>query len=438
MRIASASTVMAAALSIAGPAPAFTQTLAEELAWLLREHPQIRAAIKGVESSRLEIEKSKAGYYPTVTVTADYGAEVIDNPAERALRADKGGKPSSRTPSTAHMTVTQKLYDANITDSLVKTARLNTAVSDITAQSTRQNLLFEGTTAYLDVLRQKRLISLSLVNERNIQRQFSLEDERVQRGSGIAVDVLQSISRLQLAKERRVSFEGALEDAISRYAQTFNHAPDIDAMVDPVLPVELIPSKLDTAINIAIEESPALLNSAATIEVARERRRTVKSEYFPTLDLIGSWNYEKHKGATIGTRRDYSLLLSGSWDLFTGFSTQASMDQATFDYSASKDNHDFVFRKVVEQLKLAWQALITVRNRLELLENAVNIATEVFESRKKLRAAGKETVINVLDSENEVNNARINFTSASYDEKIVIYQLLLAMGRLNATSLNLE
>ena len=429
---------MAAALGIAGPAPAFAQTLAEELAWLLREHPQIRAAIKGAESTRLEIEKSKAGYYPTVTVTADYGAEVIDNPAERALRADKGGKPSSRTPSTAHMTVTQKLYDANITDSLVKTARLNTAVSEFTVQITSQNLLFEGTTAYLDVLRQMRLISLSLVNERNILRQFSLEDERVQRGSGIAVDVLQSKSRLQLAKERRVSFEGALEDAISRYAQTFNHAPDIDAMVDPVLPVELIPSKLDSAINIAIEESPALVNSAATIEVARERRRTVKSEYFPTFDLIGSWNYEKHKGATIGTRRDYSLLLSGSWDLFTGFSTQASMDQAAFDYSASKDNHDFVFRKVVEQLKLGLagadhgpQSPRASRERRQYRDGGLRV-------RKKLRAAGKETVITVLDSENEVNNARINFTSASYDEKIVIYQLLLAMGRLNATSLNLE
>ena len=44
----------------------------------------------------------------------------------------------------------------------------------------------------------------------------------------------------------------------------------------------------------------------------------------------------------------------------------------------------------------------------------------------------------MLDAENEVNNARINFTSAAYDERIVIYQLLLAMGRLNAQSMNLE
>lgn len=438
MSTARVSAVMAVALGIAGAVPAFAQTLEEELARLLVEHPQIKAAQKGIESTRLEIEKSKAGYYPTVTVEADYGAEVIDNPAERALRARIGGGPSSRTPSTAHLTITQNLYDGSATDSAVRTARLNTAVSEITAQSTRQNLIFEGTAAYIDVLRQKRLMSLSLVNERNIQRQLNLEDERVQRGAGIAVDVLQAKSRLQLSKERRVTIEGALMNAISRYAQTFNHAPDIDAMVDPVQPVELIPSKLETAIDIAIEENPALVNSAATIEVARERRRAVKAEYFPTMDLVGSWNYEKHKGAVVGTRRDYSLLLSGTWDLFTGFTTQASLAQATFDYRASKDNHDFVFRKVVEQTKLAWQALITIRSRLELLENAVNIASEVFEARKKLRAAGKETVINVLDAENEVNNTQINFTSAAYDEKVAIYQLLLAMGRLNARSMNLE
>ena len=81
---------------------------------------------------------------------------------------------------------------------------------------------------------------------------------------------------------------------------------------------------------------------------------------------------------------------------------------------------------------------MTARERLELLENAVNIASEVFESRKKLREAGKETVINVLDAENEVNSAQINFTSASYDERIAVYQLLLAMGRLDPVHLSIN
>ena len=61
----------------------------------------------------------------------------------------------------------------------------------------------------------------------------------------------------------------------------------------------------------------------------------------------------------------------------------------------------------------------------------MNIASEVFESRKKLRAAGKDTVINVLDAKSEIINARINLTTASFNEREAIYALLLAMGRLS-------
>jgi len=406
-----------------------------ELAGLLADHPQIQAASKTAESIGKEIKKARATFYPTVAVTADGGPEVIDNPAERAKQFDS--KPWVRVHNVAGLTVTQNLFNGYATSSAVKTAQLNRTIADLTLEGTRQNTLFEGISMYIDVLRQRRLVDLARSTEENIQIQLNLEDERVQRGSGITVDVLQAKSTLQMSMERRVNFEGAMEDAISRYIQVFNHAPDLEGMMDPVPPVEILPNDLGTAIDIGLKENPAISNSDVNIESVKERRRTVRAEYMPTFDLVGKWNYEKHKGATIGTRRDYSLLLQGNWNLFTGFSTRESLAQAAYDYGASKDIHLFVSRKVIEQIKISWQALLTVRKRLELLENAVNIAAEVFVSRQKLREAGKETVINVLAAESEIFNARINFTSASYDERVTVYQLLLAMGRLNAGNLNL-
>ena len=319
----------------------------------------------------------------------------------------------------------------------MKTSRLNQEIASVTLENTIQNVLFEGISAYVDVLRQKRLVELSQSSEDTILVQLNLEDERVQRGSGIAVDVLQAKSRLQIAKERRVNFAGALKDAMSRYMQVFNTPPDIDSMMDPVPPIELLPADLADATNIALSENPAVSNANTNIEVARERRRTVRSEYFPTLDVVAEANYEKHDDTVIGTRRDMSVILQANWDLFNGFSTQAGSRQAAFDYGASKDNYSFVVRKVEEQTRLSWQALLTVRDRVELLENAVNIASEVFDARQKLRDAGKETVINVLDAESEIFNAQINFAAASYDERVAVFQLLLAMGRLNGENLGL-
>ena len=421
------------ALLVAPPASA--RSLQEELADLLKYHPQIEASRKSVGSSGEGINRALSGYYPTVSVNGEIGPTIIDNPTTRARAANV--KDQVRTKNIAGLTVAQNLFKGFATSSLTKTARLNKEISEISLENTVQNVLFEAISAYIDVLRQKRLVELSQSSQDTIQTQLSLEDERVNRGSGIAVDVLQAKSRLQIAKERRVNFEGGLEDAVSRYRQVFNIAPDIDAMMDPMPPVELLPSDLASAINIALDENPAISNANATIEVARERQRTVKSEYYPSVDLVAEANYEKHDDTTIGTRRDYSLVLEANWALFSGFSTRAGAAQAAYDYGSSKDNHTFVVRKVEEQTRLSWQALLTVRDRVDLLENAVNIASEVFDARGKLREAGKETVINVLDAESEIFNAQINYTAASYDERVAVYQLLLAMGRLNAQNLGM-
>ncbi len=422
-------------LSAAGPVSA--ASLEEELAGLLLDHPNISAADKTVEASRQEVKRAKSDFYPRINATADFGAEVIDSPAERNQGDGQEGEISSRTPQSGNITFTQNLFNGFLTSSLVRTAKLNRELARMTLEGTRQNTVFEGINAYVNVLRQKRLIELAKENETTIKQQLNLEDERVQRGSGIAVDVLEAKSRLQDARIQLVTFQGGLEDAISRFTQTFNHKPDINSMMDPVPPVEMVPSDLDRALDLAIIGNPALGNTSMNIEIARENRQTVKAEFYPVFDIESQLNFEKHAGAVIGVRRDYSVVLRGTWNLFTGFSTRNLLSQAAFNLGATKDIHEFTSRKVIEQARLAWQALLTARERLELQENAVNIASELFVNRQKLREAGKETLITVLDAESAVNRAQILFTTSSYDEHLAVYQLLLAMGLLSPVGLNL-
>jgi len=419
--------VAAAAFAEAAGFSAQSQTLTEALTDMVRDHPQIKSAYKTFASSREEIDKAAAGFLPTVNLGADMGHERINSPSERA--ADDG-KIWARSKQTSTLTLTQNIFEGYATTSATRTAQLNKLVSQSTLDTTSQNILMEGVSAYVDVLRQLQLVDLGTQNEETIQIQLNLEDERVQKGAGIAVDVLQAKSRLQLAKERRVRFEGNLENAFSRYIQVFNKQPDLDKLVEPVPAADLIPDTLESAIDIALTENPQVLNSDQLVAVARERKRSVRSDLYPTFDMVGTVNYEKNNGGTLGTRRDMSVILQANWDLFTGLTSRANIAQAAFDYAASKDNYTFSVRKVVESTRIAWQNLKTMRLRLAQLENAVNIASEVFESRKKLRAAGKEQVLNVLDAESEVTNARINFASASFDEREAVYALLLAMGRL--------
>ena len=416
---------LCAAVAIAA-SPAWGATLQEEIARLLESHPQISAAENNLAAAGEGVGRAFADYLPRLAVFGDYGYESTDSPGLRS----SGDAEFETLREKATVTLTQNLFEGFRTDANTETARLNRSVAEVALEATKQNLLFEATSAYFNVLRHAKLIELAISNERTIQLQLSLEDERVKRGAGITVDVLQAKSRLQIAKERRVAFEGNLQSAIARYVQVFDSHPEIGSMSMPSLPLALLPGALAEAEAIALEENPAVANSDREIDIAEERKRSARSPYFPRIDVVGEYNYEDDEAGVVGTRRDWAVKVQANWELFSGFATRRDSADAAFRYLATIDNRSFVNRKIVEDVRLAWEQLATARGRVVLLKNAVNIAIEVHSARRKLREAGQETALNVLDAENEVFNAQITAVDADFDRRIAVYRLILAIGRL--------
>jgi adhesin transport system outer membrane protein len=427
-----AALVLALTLAL-GAGSISAQPLDAELRGLLTSHPELLAREKAVESADQGVRRAYAGYLPRLDAVGEFGPQYIDSP----VTSQAGGGSWLKDKEVIGGSLTQRLFDGFATPSTVRSARLNREVASFTLSGTQQNVLFDGIEAYVEVLRQHELVRLARGNEATIMRQLNLEDERVKRGAGIAVDVLQAKSRLQLAKERRVAFEGALADASARYLQVFGHAPDPATMTMPEPPTAPLPFDAADAVTIAVEENPAIDSSLATIEVASEQRRRARADYYPTLDVVAEANRERNNDLVEGTREDAALVLRATWNLFNGLATTASVRQAAIDYHASQDNHESVRRRVGEMTRLAWNEYETANTRYELLDNGVAIAAEVFEARQKLREAGKETLINVLDADNELYTARINYVIADGDRRLAIYRLLQGMGRLDPPRLNL-
>ncbi len=407
------------------------ETVEVELRELVQSHPEILAREKGVEAADAGIGKAFAGYLPKVDILGATGPQYIQSPL---TEQDDGGTWFS-TSQVVSGRVTQNIFDGFATPANVRSARLSLETANATLAGTRQNVIYAGIEAYIEALRQSQLITLARDSERTIMQQLHLEDERVQRGAGIAVDVLQAKSRLQLAKERRVAFEGGFADAVTRYIQVFGHPPDVRSMSQPKLPDALMPADLGEAIEIARENNPAIDSSLATAEVASEHQRLARADYYPRLDVIGSANRENDNNLVRGTSVDMSVMVQASWNLFNGFATDANVSQAVAEYQGSLRNHELVTRKVIEQTRLAWSEMTTARERIDLLNNAVAIAGEVFDARAKLREAGRETVVNVLDAENEVYNARINLVIAQGDALRAGFQVLQGIGRLDLRNL---
>lgn len=411
-----------------GPFSASAENMGDAVQGLVDDHPQIKAARQALVAAEQNLRRENAPLLPQVSVTAAAGYEHTDSLATR-----QAGLANEQLFATnASVEVRQNLFNGFSTYAGRDSARALIQASDNTLSAVSQNVVLEGVTAYLNVLRNRELVRLNKGNVQAIAEQLELEDERVERGSGITVDVLLAKSRLQIAKEQSLAFQQAQKDSFSTYEQVFGNTPTPDDMIAVAPTSDMLPPTKEDAVKTLQAGNPIIQISYAQADSAKHERRRALSTYYPTVDLVGSANIENNLAGVEDVRHDYSIKLELTWQLFDGLLTPANAAEAGARYQEAVQNGRDVTRKTIELMEVSWHEMEVARERAELLRNAMNIAGEVLQGRVELRDAGKETAINVLDAENELYSACINFVNAFYDSQIAAFRVLNTLGQLDA------
>lgn len=408
-------------------APVLARSLEVELQDLLVKHPLLKSVRKSVLAADKGRDVAASGFYPRLTLSGDAGRENIETvDANTDL---------NRRRLTA--TIEQNLYAGGRTTAAAEIAEIDHAAQDNTLRLTTQDLLFEGITAYVQVARYQTLMAIARRNEETTKRQLTLENDRVERGGGIAVDVMQARARLQLVKERRVFYEQGLRDAVANYQQVFGHPPELGAMQELGIFTARIPKSLEAALAQGRDQNPRLKEAFLQSKKAQKQVGSESASLYPTVDLVGNRGMDRNANA-LPRRDETSILLRFNWVLFSGFETTYRAQAATMQHEALLDREVAVINKVDEGVRIAWNQLINGKEREDLLDSASSISYDVMQNRKRLRDAGRETAINVLDAEVEYYAVLSNKLNAMTDTRIGSYRLLAAIGALTPASLGLD
>jgi outer membrane protein TolC len=428
--------LFAAACLMSPAVPCLAAPIEAELKQLLVEHPLLKSGRRAIDAAGSSRNAAQAGHYPRVTVSADGGPEKISTesysngtvtpPAQSDLQRRK-----------LVLSVEQNLYAGGRTAAAVDVADIDAQLQANNLQTTTQDLLLEGITAYLQMARYKTLITLARRNEETTKRQLALENIRVERGGGIAVDAMQARARLQLVSERRVFYYQGLREAAANYEQVFGHAPDLDQLEQLDIYAERMPESLEAALAHGRLASTRVKESVLQSNRALQQIRQEKSGMMPTIDLVASRTRDNDVNA-LARRAESSLLLKFSWPLYSGFETQHRVAAANSQHLAVFEREAAVLNKQDESVRVAWNQMQSGQERDGMLENAAAITFDVMQNRKRLRDAGRETVMSVLDAEVEYYGVLANRVNAVNDTRIASYRLLAAMGALTPEAIGLE
>jgi outer membrane protein len=95
-------------------------------------------------------------------------------------------------------------------------------------------------------------------------------------------------------------------------------------------------------------------------------------------------------------------------------------------------------RQAQEQARSSWADLQSARARITSLQASVDAQEVAFEGVRQEAQVGSRTVLDVLDAEQELLNARVSLVQAQRDLIVAGYQVLSATGRLTAGDLGLS
>ena len=397
-----------------------------ELRYLRENHPLLKASQFALDAAEQRRKASYSGYFPKITVTADKGNEEITTTSTTDYDRERFG-----------ISIEQNLYNGGKTRAGVSVAEIDRRMKDLERKSVSQDVTLEALIAYLQVLRNRLLIGLAEANEVITMTQLDMEQKRVQKGSGIAVDEMQAATRLQIVRERKVFYEQGMRDALAAYEQVFGREPDLNSLQDLDNFTAALPAELEQAIQKGLSGNPKLVLTQLQAERADETIAIERSAWFPTVDLVASQNREEKVGG-IPSKDEDSVVLKFSWNFMTGLETYRRSKAASFDYYESQEREKNTARRTTESIRLSWNQYQKGLERLKLLEDAASSSRQVMEGRKKLRDAGKETVLAVLDAEVEYFGVLANMVNAMVDARLGSYRLLHAVGELDLQAFDLE
>ncbi len=90
-------------------------------------------------------------------------------------------------------------------------------------------------------------------------------------------------------------------------------------------------------------------------------------------------------------------------------------------------------RDVEELVRQSWNAVQSAGRRLALLEQQVASSEQVRGSYRQQFTLGQRTLLDVLDSENELFNTRVDRTTTEYARLFAQYRLVASTGNLLPT-----
>ena len=414
------------------------QSLESVVAQTLDTHPEIRQAFARFKVKEEAVNQASSGYLPTIDLTAGYGYEFTDTPSNRrnSLGQDDGTTEMAR--GEFGVSLKQILFDGLFTQNNVKRTMSEASAEQWVLVSTAEDLALSVAKAYLQYLKTEQLVELAEKNIVAHEEIYAQIKERTDSGLGSIADFSQVTGRLARSQSNLIAARNNHLDARSQYIRLTNQSPK--DLVIPVPDADLLPNNRQVGIEQAIDNHPVIKSAQQDVLAARANKKTVTSTNYPSLSLeldanadndIGGEDGYNRTGSDVGGHREnVTVMLRMRYNLYAGGEDRSKERSAAYELTQAQELNANAHRQVKEGFSLSWNAYEMLALQKKYIKQHIETSKETQMAYKEQFNIGQRNLLDLLDTENELFQARQDYLEAQFSEIEARYRLLNATGQL--------
>lgn len=398
--------------------PVPTQTvLMQVVERAITSHPEINARYHDFVSSLEDQNIAKAGWRPQVTAQAWTGRE---------WRSNIENSPSyDWTRPGWSLELRQLIFDGGATSNRIRQYGFEKLSKYYDLHATSNNLANEAVAAYLDVQRYRSMQSLARENFSMHETTLTQLRERQESGVGRGVDMEQASGRLSLAQTNLMTESNNLNDVTQRYRRVVGEYPPAQMPNVPEvvggLPVIGQTQNFEEALRV----SPVILSKQALVQAAQAGEKVAKAAFSPVVDVRASTGRDREQpGVNYRDVQSSRVQLMLTYPLYRGGADSARIRQTAAQGYAAQDVRDYTCRNVQQELSVAWNNIVRLRQQLPFLREHELSTSKVRVAYMQQFRIGQRSLLDLLDTENELFDARRAMINADFDLKKAEYYWL--------------
>ena len=402
--------------------------LRELLPRLIVENEKIIAAEQDYEAAKEMLKSEYTAYYPQVTISIGQMHEDDRTPS-------KGTYPANTITSDGKhgiqksITVTQMIWDAGRTTSMIDKAKHTTQQSYFRLELVKEDVVMEAINAWLNLQKAYNTHEANKKVEANAMITLQMTIEKVKKGEGSKLEQLQIEQQYRTFQTLSMTSRLGLDSAMQRFQNVWRFEPkNIAQMPKPMvdllgsIPVQGAPVSDNTSLRIA----------SMDVMIAKEQLRFDEADFKPRVD--GKLSYTEKDGELAGgydtdssRKEEWRGDVTMTWKLFN-IKNKHMTNADRSRLRAADLRYSDTLRSTQEQFTNAWNNYVLVEKNLVTLKRTVEINEEMYKLTLADFQAGNSPIMAVFGMKTAALMSEVAYLNAQVDLLQARYQLHKVLG----------